>query len=53
MHGRVKGAINKKSDYDPYKDKIIKALERKMSISSILISFGGFVGMVVKSIFYD
>ena len=45
--GRVKGAKNKESDYDPYKDKILESLERKMSIRSILIyiGFGTYSGL--------
>ncbi len=42
MKGRAKGSINKHSDYDPYKEKILEGLERKMSIRRIVhyIDFG-------------
>lgn len=38
--GRTKGSVNKQSDYDPYKEKILEALKKQMSFSSILIYIG-------------
>lgn len=35
LKGRKKGATNKSSDYEPYRDKIIEGLENNMSIRGI------------------
>lgn len=47
MRGRIKGSMGKHSDYDPYKDKILEGLERKMSTRSIIIyiRFGTYSGL--------
>ncbi len=34
--GRVKGSINKQSDYDPYKEKILEGLEKKCYLAVFL-----------------
>ena len=42
LKGRLKGATNKVSDYDPYRVKIIEGLEKNMSLRQIctFINFG-------------